>query len=344
MRQSHSTEFVVDAFRTVVEMEAREQQLDSLIRRLKDDLVRSSGLASLPETIGTLDELHWHLQQFQKQTAQLDKWLGIQRTAIRQPSPKSRGDGSVLRGSASTLPLRDLVSILGKAKKTGTLRVKSAHGEKFVLEFLDGAVVHVVSDTPLPSRMLGSILVARNKISSERLNQFLATFSPKDGPIGEALAKAELVDASDLKDAIEEQVVRLFERIFSMTEAMFSFAEGSVSDLEHRVTLNVAFLIAAAMGEDQPAAAAASADEEVVDDEGDQEDLDGITPADDPDGDGVSDLLDALVHQQAVLLVDEDGDSVTDMVAEAARAAGEQLESDGLDGDDGVEPSEPTDA
>ncbi|MCA8941877.1 MAG: DUF4388 domain-containing protein [Planctomycetes bacterium] len=232
----------VDAFRAIVEMESRGQQLDELFARMKRSLLDDAGNVSLPDAVGAIDELKWHANKFRDQADKLEKSLGIQRGAVAS----ARGPAAEvhhLRGSTGVISIPDVISMLGSQRSTGTLRITSKHGEQFVLEFLDGHVVHVVTDTPLPSQMLGSILVAQNKLTHQRLTEFLSSFRSTHTEIGRALAEAELVDREDLLDALEAQVRQLFQRVFGLQQASFCFTNGSTSDFEIRVTLSTTQLL-----------------------------------------------------------------------------------------------------
>src|SRR5262249_18671142 len=90
---------------------------------------------------------------------------------------------------------------------------------------------------------LGTVLVARNKLSTEKLEEFLERYCPEDGKIGEVMKRAHLVSEDDLRDALEWQVRELFHRVSSIDDAVFSFREGAISRLELRVCLNTTQLL-----------------------------------------------------------------------------------------------------
>lgn len=232
----------IGAFRRLVEMENRGQQLDELFARMRQTLLQGSGEISLPDAVGSLDQVRWTLDQLTETANQLESELGIQRGSV-SASQEQEAKNDNLRGSSTIIPIPDIVSLLGNQRSTGTLRIVSKHGERFVLEFLDGAVVHVASDTPLPSQLLGSILVAQNKLSHERLTEFVANLGPLDDKIGKAMTDAELVDREDLLDALETQVRRIFQRVFALKDATYCFTGGAVSDFELRVTMNTTQLL-----------------------------------------------------------------------------------------------------
>ncbi len=234
----------VHTFRLILEMENRGQQIDGIFVRLKQAFIQNGGSVSIPDAVGALDELGWHVAQIRDSAAELESTIGIQRTPVTvKPKTDESHEVERLRGTTATLPLADLLAVLAEREQTGTLKIRARHGECFLLEFLDGAVVHAASDTPLPNQLLGNILVARDRLCPERLKQFLVDFAPSDGPIGQALAQAELVSEDDLREALSEQVRRLFQRIYELDDATFCFTTGTNRDLELRATVNTAMLL-----------------------------------------------------------------------------------------------------
>jgi len=127
-------------------------------------------------------------------------------------------------------------------RKSGTLRVV-AKSSSYMIEFQDGAVVHTVCTPQRQELLLGSILVALDRLRPERLQDFLSSFDPRQGPIGIALARAGMVSMDDLRDALSHQVRELFHRIFALEDAMFSFTDDEQSKLEMRIRINTTELL-----------------------------------------------------------------------------------------------------
>lgn len=233
-------------FRTILEFENRCEQLEEIVAHLKHGFISDPTAVSVPDLIGTLDEIRWHLNQTLSHVEVFQGYLGVRRKVVQSQAPtRRRGRPNDLRGSTNTLSIPDLLSMLGTQMKTGTLWIKSPD-EVFALELVEGAVVHAMTDTPRPEQRLGMILVAQNRISVDKLDQFLADYDAKDGKIGEALARSELISETDLRDALQRQARDLFERIAGLDSALFCFREGAVSDLEKRVCLNTTQLLAEA--------------------------------------------------------------------------------------------------
>jgi hypothetical protein len=244
--QQPSAEALRAAMKIVFELEHKCQQIDGAIAGLKN-AIADPGCVSTPEAIGIADGLRWQLESSVRDLESLEKELGVERqepSAPPRPSTLQQSE-SALRGSTRDLTLPDLISLLSVQEKTGTLWIKSLE-ENFILEFLRGAVVHAMSDKPRPEQRLGTILVARNKISTSKLDELLSQHGPKDGRIGELMARADLVSEDDLRDALGWQVKELFRRLFTLEYAVFSFREGAISKLELRVSLNATQLLSEA--------------------------------------------------------------------------------------------------
>lgn len=233
----------VDVFRTILDLENRGQQIEEIVQRIKEVFLISRGGVSLPDAVGVLDELHWSSTHLANGVRALENHLGIRRKPVSSsPAESAPKANHSLRGSTRSIPMPDLIALLSAQRKTGTLYIK-CQDERFVLELLEGEVVHVVSDSPRNKQRLGDILVAQQKISTEELEEFLQDYCRKDGRLGEALARTKIVSEGDLRDALEYQVRELFRRVFALEDALFSFQAGKMSDLQHRVSLNTTQLL-----------------------------------------------------------------------------------------------------
>lgn len=232
-----------DALQTVLDLEHQCLRIDDDVAELKSALGEPETI-TIEDTIALVAELRWHLTNSAEELTRLAKSLGDKgdSPAEREHRPERRSATDVLRGSTHSLGLPDLIGLLSAKEKTGTLWIRSTD-EIFILELLRGAVVHAMSDCPRPDERLGTILVAQNKLSTDRLEDFLGQYCPDDGRIGEMLARASLVSENDLRDALGWQVRELFQRIFALEHAEFCFREGEISKLELRVSLSTTQLL-----------------------------------------------------------------------------------------------------
>ncbi len=169
--------------------------------------------------------------------------LEMQAAILRKLVTGQQARGAcALRGFSTSLPVPDLLEFMSTYRKTGTLRV-STQVETFTLELLEGDVVHAGSDYSCHEQLLGSILVARDSISTEQLEDFFRNYSVTGRHFGEAMVRQQIVSRDDLQDALEEQVQGLFRRLHTSTDAAFYFYEGAHDDVEARIRLNVRALL-----------------------------------------------------------------------------------------------------
>ena len=124
---------------------------------------------------------------------------------------------------AITLP--DLLGFLQMQQKSGILRVNIGT-EVVSLIFDDGDLIHATSDNSPPGTRLGEILVAQGAIDMDSLERFLVRYSASPGRLGERLEAEGLITRENLRRALDHQVERIFERLFSTSNAYYSFRQG----------------------------------------------------------------------------------------------------------------------
>lgn len=227
----------LSAYGLAVRLGDMVQQSDAFLARVKQLLTNETKDVPVEELARCLGELRSRQAQANSHLSRMLQILGV--SASGGPAAQSTAS---LRGSSRSISLPDVISMLSLHRKSGTLRVV-AKSISYVVEFQDGAVVHTACTPQRQELLLGSILVARNHIRPDRLQDFLSTFDPREGPIGFALTKAQLVSVDDLRDALSHQVRELFQRIFALEDAMFSFVDGEQSKLELRISINTTELL-----------------------------------------------------------------------------------------------------
>lgn len=137
---------------------------------------------------------------------------------LREPTAPERE----FYGHSDVVPLSEVLDFVGFTRKTGTLRIFSLL-ETIVVEFVAGEVVGACSDRPPEGTRVGELLVARGAIARDSLEDFLSHTAERRGRLGEALVAAELVDASELIEALIEQVQGIFNRLVAMEDVEFFF-------------------------------------------------------------------------------------------------------------------------
>ena len=257
---SLTVEAQIHAYASLGGLEVRALEIESLVSRLKRRCL-DGGPGALADMVGAAAELRWQIRQLAADAGELDTILGVRRDGA--PPPDTRRDSrefSGLRGTTDVVSVPDLVSLLSSLAKTGTLTIQAGES-MFVLEFLEGSIVHTVTNRPNPELRLGTILVAQNKLTEEQLQQSLAAIAGSHALLGAQLVSSATVTASDLRGALELQVRKVFEDVFALKGARFTFVEGSISNIDQRVSMNTTHLLLEAArqrDEDRKAPAAAT--------------------------------------------------------------------------------------
>lgn len=229
------------AYACLGKIEARALEIEGVIAKLKRRCL-AGGAGSLPDLVSAAAEMRWQMRQLTEHAQAFEALLGMRRGTAPLPAPTPPQGFIGLRGTTETLGVPDLVSLLSSLAKTGTLTLQSGE-TMYVLEFVEGAVVHAVTNHRSPEWRLGTILVAQNKLSQEQLQQSLDAVAQTNEMLGTQLVRTETVSEADLRGALETQVRKMFEHIFSLQEARFTFVDGSISNVGQRVSLNTTQLL-----------------------------------------------------------------------------------------------------
>ncbi len=131
----------------------------------------------------------------------------------------------VLCGMSPMIGLESLFGFVGTLRKTGVLRIH-AGGTTFMISVVRGDVVHGVCHPRPEAELLGNILVERGAIDRATLDRFFARCGPSSCQIGEALEREELVSTDELREALELQLQRLFDRLLAAHSSDWCFHEG----------------------------------------------------------------------------------------------------------------------
>ena len=223
-------------------LETRASALESSIAEIKRTCL-NGGPSAMSDLIAATAELRWQLRQVSELTAQLEAGLGVQRgTEAKPEKPRGTSEPASLRGSTEALSVPDLISTLSTLRKTGTLALHAGDA-MFVFEFEQGRIVHAMTNQKGPELRLGTILIAQNKITAEKLQECLAASSEAKALLGTHLVQSATVSECDLRGALDVQVGMIFDRAFALRSARFTFVEGSLSNIAQRTTLNTVHLL-----------------------------------------------------------------------------------------------------
>lgn len=243
---AQSLDSQIYAFAEIGKLERRIAEVEDLVGVVKRKCLDGSTNA-LPELVTTTSELRWHLKHVATHLFYVEHHLGITGRSMpavpdAPPTTEAKTVPAGLRGSTDTLALTDLLNLLSSLRKTGSLTLQ-AGDTIYALEFLEGSIVHAVTNHRSPEWRLGTILEAQCKLTAEQLQDSLAAVERTKELLGDQLLRTERVSESDLRAALEMQVRNLFESLFAIQYARFSFVEGSISAVGQRVCLNTTRLM-----------------------------------------------------------------------------------------------------
>ncbi len=149
---------------------------------------------------------------------------------------------TLLTGSTRVVPVPEMLEFIGTLKKTGIMFVRAGR-ETYTLQLEDGYLVHASSSASPSGTKLGDYLVKLGFITQERLAKYLEKHSRWQGKLGIALERDGIVTREQLTQALEHQVRGLFDRLFSLQNATFSFSQRSPCARENRIRIGITSLL-----------------------------------------------------------------------------------------------------
>jgi hypothetical protein len=144
----------------------------------------------------------------------------------------------VLCGMSPPIGIECLLGLLGSSQRTGILRVL-AGDTAFMISIVRGDVVHGISDPRPESELLGNILLARGAVNAEQLRAFFEECGSTQGHLVDALNREKLVSTVKLREALTQQMQRLFDRLLAATHAEWCFHEGEATLCYVNMRVNV---------------------------------------------------------------------------------------------------------
>lgn len=130
-----------------------------------------------------------------------------------------------LKGNIKTMPLSDLLRLIGSRKSTGTFELSRGTAWKR-LYFEKGTVISAGSSDP--SEYLGHFLISENKITEEQLTQALDVQKKTRVMIGKILVMIGALTEADLLRLLEVKCLETLMSMFLWDEAEFEFFENQL--------------------------------------------------------------------------------------------------------------------
>ena len=128
---------------------------------------------------------------------------------------------TVFSGELSVFPLPDLLEFLRSGRRSGTL-VCSCEAGMGTLHFIDGKITGAASPT---TPVIGQILVADHKLDEQALRATVAKQQSNhpDQPLGGLLVQEGVIEASAVRSALEQQIVRALREMVAWKSGQFAF-------------------------------------------------------------------------------------------------------------------------
>ena len=193
-----------------------------------------------------------------------------------EDSPPSKDHKLAMRGMAQFLAVTDLITFLCSMQKTGVVLIDCID-ERFTVELDQGFIVHAHSDGAPDGERLGDVLVEEGIVGQEELDALLAEGmrGRLGGRLGARLLERQMATHEELQSALEIQIRRLFQRLFTAAASDYVFWEGPCVWGEESMRLNATMLLldgARAIDESNHEEGSWLVDDEAADEEFDGED------------------------------------------------------------------------
>ena len=152
---------------------------------------------------------------------------------VRHSPPSMRG----LMGSFAVLPLAELVELLARLEKTGTLACERGTVRKTV-SLKDGAAVAASSNDP--REYLGQLLINYGHLTEEQLSKAFQVQEETKIRLGKVLTMVGLVASDIVREVLAIKIRETLLDVFLWDSGVFSFDDGAIApvdDLDARVPL-----------------------------------------------------------------------------------------------------------
>jgi hypothetical protein len=160
---------------------------------------------------------------------------------VEGPQPLSSA-ASVVAGTATVVPVSELLSFLSGLRRSGVLWVETER-EGFLVQLQEGSVVYAQGDNPPQGQLLGEILIAQRSLTRDSLEQALTAAAREKEVLGAYLVREGRITHEDLTRALQTQVQMIFDRMFDSLDARWQFEDGVRMVESADVWLNVIQLL-----------------------------------------------------------------------------------------------------
>lgn len=150
-----------------------------------------------------------------------------------------------LHGTMESMPLAGVLQMLGRASKTGLLRVQTAQSS-LSFRLHEGRLIQSEGLGQAGPR-LGELLVERSVITEEALSEVLEGLSPGEH-LGETLEASGMVDRDTIIETLAEQMSRRVTQAMEAGDAEWWFYEVDEGEFDGRIDIDVMPLLLGQLG------------------------------------------------------------------------------------------------
>lgn len=136
-----------------------------------------------------------------------------------------------LEGTLRDFSLADILQLIGIQKKTGVLVLRDAE-EVVRVSFQNGMIVASEHETEQLETRLGNVLVKKGVVTTEQLQKALEIQSESLQRLGQVMIENSLIGASDLRDALRNQVLQTIYGLFRWKNGHYHFAPQGMVDYD----------------------------------------------------------------------------------------------------------------
>lgn len=152
------------------------------------------------------------------------------------------GRWATLHGTAGTMPITGVFTMLSSARKTGCLHLRRTD-EHLRFVFVNGSVVATATTLSAPDQLLGEILVTCGALSADRRQELVELARTRQRPLGAVAVDEGDVSVQQLTAALNDQVQARFDRAFQDPAIAYAFVPTEAHDLDGRIRVSARELL-----------------------------------------------------------------------------------------------------
>ena len=144
-----------------------------------------------------------------------------------------------MHGTLDTFSVVEVLQMLGRVRRSGTLHIECAE-RQIDVHFVQGRIAETRDSTRVyADTVLGSLLIKRSLVSEAQLDQALREQETDPRPIGTILVERGFVDEDDLRDVLSRQVANTFLAVkTTAASGTFMFVSDDAAEAVDYITID----------------------------------------------------------------------------------------------------------